>query len=143
MAGSFENSPRRAHLAQAGAISIAPGEFYDALVQYAFSLRAYSLDRTCRLLAIGSTPHEQSSSLDLALSPSLPILVKTFSSYTEQNQEFFIKASGYFRHIHATAGEVIWKQKDVADGLYLIETGCLRASYSVSTSQSGSSRSFH
>lgn len=35
----------------------------------------------------------------------------------------------YFEPVTVSAGDIIWNQGDMADALYLIESGCLRATY--------------
>jgi hypothetical protein len=77
-------------------------------------------------------PQEPSSALGLALPSSFSSLVKTFASYTDYGNDFFIQIGTYFKPVHVSGGEVLWNAGEVADGLYLIKTGCLRATYQVS-----------
>ena len=59
----------------------------------------------------------------------MPLLLQTIGSYTEQPIEFFQALIPYFKQSVRLAGEVLWTQHDPADGLYLIESGSLRATY--------------
>lgn len=61
----------------------------------------------------------------------LPLLMQTFSGYGEddKSQDFFFELVPYFTRSLATRGEVLWTQGDQPDGLYIIESGCLKATY--------------
>jgi SulP family sulfate permease len=60
----------------------------------------------------------------------LPILMLTFGGYTTESHDFFFALVPYFTAVQIMGGDTLWKQHDPADGLYLIESGCLRATYS-------------
>ncbi|WWC61703.1 uncharacterized protein I303_104288 [Kwoniella dejecticola CBS 10117] len=120
LAESFQNSPRRSHLVKAGG---------DTLPRSAFP----------------SPPKPEPSELpDVSMVQPLPILYQTFESYLStgesdsiSNEDESAKAIStfleslvpYFKRREITSGGVLWKQDEVADGLYLIESGCLRANY--------------
>lgn len=55
--------------------------------------------------------------------------MQTIGSYTDAPQSFFAQFTPYFSRVSAPAGSTLWRQGDVADGLYLIESGSLRATY--------------
>ncbi|KAF8597296.1 hypothetical protein BDV93DRAFT_596956 [Ceratobasidium sp. AG-I] len=55
-------------------------------------------------------------------------LIKTFSSHTDDT-ELMGKLAEYFTRVELQAGEVVWRQGDPADGLYVIESGVLQANY--------------
>lgn len=71
-------------------------------------------------------------------SPDLPIadnpepyttLVKAFSSYGPVDRELFRPLTAYLERMSLAEGFVLWTQGDEPDGLYLIESGVLRAVY--------------
>ncbi|KAK7028327.1 sulfate transporter family protein [Favolaschia claudopus] len=55
--------------------------------------------------------------------------VKAFSSYGDEDLDQFSPMLSYLQRISAPEGLVLWKQDDPADGLYIVESGLLRASY--------------
>lgn len=59
----------------------------------------------------------------------LPVLLQTIGCYAEAEEEFFLQLCPYFKQVVAEGGEILWRQGDNADGLYLIEVGSLRATY--------------
>jgi SulP family sulfate permease len=59
-------------------------------------------------------------------------LVKAFSSYGEVDVEQFQKLTAYLERIPLPEGHVLWKQNDPSDGLYIVESGILRAVYKFS-----------
>ncbi|KII84805.1 hypothetical protein PLICRDRAFT_342187 [Plicaturopsis crispa FD-325 SS-3] len=57
-------------------------------------------------------------------------IFKTFSSYGEVNRDHFRPLVPYLERVSAPEGLVLWRQNDSPDdGLYIIESGVLRASY--------------
>ncbi|KAJ7086439.1 sulfate transporter family-domain-containing protein [Mycena belliarum] len=56
-------------------------------------------------------------------------LVKAFSSYGDVNIEQFRPMLSSLQRMSVPEGLVLWRQDDPADGLYIIESGVLRASY--------------
>jgi len=63
--------------------------------------------------------------------PSEPqnTLAKAFSSYGELDSDLFQPIGKYLERLSVPEGYVLWKQDDPPDGLYIVETGVLRASY--------------
>ncbi|KAJ7280204.1 sulfate transporter family-domain-containing protein [Mycena rebaudengoi] len=59
-------------------------------------------------------------------------LVKAFSSYGDVDLEQFRPLISYLQRMSVPEGFILWKQDDPADGLYIIEAGVLRASYTFS-----------
>ncbi|KAK4687198.1 sulfate permease, SulP family, partial [Tremellales sp. Uapishka_1] len=102
LAESFQNSPRRSHLAKAGDDTLPYNPMH--------------------------SPTEPTSSLPGFVQP-LPILLQTFQAYTSESQDFFFTLMPYFLKHTIMSGQTLWRQKENADGLYLIEVGCLRATY--------------
>lgn len=56
-------------------------------------------------------------------------LVKTFSSYGDVDREKLQPLVPYLERREIPEGLVLWRQDEDSDGLYLIESGVLRASY--------------
>lgn len=56
-------------------------------------------------------------------------LVKAFSSYGPVDSHLFHPFESYFERLFVPTGHILWTQGDVSDGLYVIESGVLRASY--------------
>ena len=56
-------------------------------------------------------------------------LRKAFSSYGDLDPLLFQPISTYLERISVSAGHVFWRQGDPSAGLYIIESGVLRASY--------------
>jgi SulP family sulfate permease len=57
--------------------------------------------------------------------------MQTFSGYhTRENpHDFFFQVMPYFTPLIVSEGDTIWTQGEEADAMYLIESGCLRATY--------------
>lgn len=56
-------------------------------------------------------------------------LLKTFSSYGPLDPIFYRPLIPYFTRVMVPEGEILWKQGEPSDALYLIQSGVLRASY--------------
>lgn len=56
-------------------------------------------------------------------------LVKAFSSYGLVDREQFQPMVSYLERVSLPEGYVLWRQDDEPDGLYIIESGVLRAVY--------------
>jgi len=56
-------------------------------------------------------------------------LIKAFSSYGNVDSDLFRPIDSYFERLSVPIGHVLWTQYDRSDGLYVIESGVLRASY--------------
>ncbi|KAF9267177.1 hypothetical protein L218DRAFT_1063908 [Marasmius fiardii PR-910] len=59
-------------------------------------------------------------------------LVKVFSSFGGFSPDHFLALMSYLQRMSLPEGHVLWKQGDMPDGLYVIESGVLRASYKFS-----------
>ncbi|KAF8147769.1 hypothetical protein K438DRAFT_1989463 [Mycena galopus ATCC 62051] len=59
-------------------------------------------------------------------------LVKAFSSHADFDLDQFRPMLSYLQRTSVPEGFTLWKQNDPADGLYIIESGVLRASYKFS-----------
>ncbi|KDQ07140.1 hypothetical protein BOTBODRAFT_180967 [Botryobasidium botryosum FD-172 SS1] len=57
-------------------------------------------------------------------------LLKTFSSYAELPDEFYIRLTRYFKPIVVPEREVLFRQGEDSNALYVVESGVLRAVYS-------------
>ena len=64
------------------------------------------------------------------LDQPLSILIQTFGAYCDEPFEFFRDLAPYFVERIVASGTTIWRQKDRPDGLYVIASGSLRATYS-------------
>ncbi|KAF5346205.1 hypothetical protein D9756_011137 [Leucocoprinus leucothites] len=62
-------------------------------------------------------------------SEPLNTVTKAFSSYGDIDAQNFSGISKYFAKITVPASHVLWRQGDAPDGLYIIESGVLRATY--------------
>ncbi|WWD17472.1 hypothetical protein CI109_101913 [Kwoniella shandongensis] len=108
LAESFQNSPRRSHLVKAGG---------DTLPHTGFAPPA---------------SRDPSPESDSAPKQPLSILLQTFGSYIDDgtpDRSFFSQLCPYFVQKSIMSGDTLWQQNDPADGLYVIEIGCLRATY--------------
>jgi SulP family sulfate permease len=56
-------------------------------------------------------------------------LIKAFSSYGNVDPDLFRPIDSYLERLSVPPGHVLWNQNDPSDGLYIIESGVLRASY--------------
>ncbi|KAG1744926.1 sulfate transporter family-domain-containing protein [Suillus paluster] len=56
-------------------------------------------------------------------------LLNAFSSYHDVDQNTFRQIAPYFERFTFPEGFVLWENNDTSDGLYIIESGVLRASY--------------
>lgn len=64
-----------------------------------------------------------------SLSEPLNTLIKVFSSYDNIDLDHFRPIENYLERRFLPEGYVLWKQNDQPDGLYIIESGILKASY--------------
>ncbi|KAG6849192.1 hypothetical protein H0H93_010519, partial [Arthromyces matolae] len=74
---------------------------------------------------------ENSREPDAGDYPSEPFntLVKAFSSYGSVEFELFEPIANYLERLSLPEEYVLWTQDDPSDGLYIVESGVLRASY--------------
>ena len=59
----------------------------------------------------------------------LSTLFKAFSSFGKIDIDHFRPIEGYLERRFLLSGTVLWEQGDSPDGLYVVESGILRASY--------------
>ena len=115
LAESFENSPRRTHLARAGGDTLP---------------RSMSCPITPNVSSHSAFHSRDTSPVPSpAAPPCLPILILTFGSYTAEDHSILNAIAPYFTRLAAPSGTNLWSQGDRPDALYLIESGSLRATY--------------
>ncbi|KAI0660283.1 sulfate transporter family-domain-containing protein [Cubamyces menziesii] len=56
-------------------------------------------------------------------------LVRAFSSYEPIDRDTYAPLIPYLKRMPVPEGTILWKQGDVPDGLYIVESGILRATY--------------
>lgn len=59
----------------------------------------------------------------------LRLMLQIFESLSDKNEDFWFRAVGFFTKKEFTAGTVLYKMGEPAQGFYLIEEGILRAEY--------------
>lgn len=66
------------------------------------------------------------------LGPYLANMTSTLSlpSLSDESYDFLTDLAPFFTRIEVSSNTVLWRQSDSPDGLYLIESGSLRATYS-------------
>lgn len=109
---TLSGSPRGVQLRDAGERTIAGGKS--------------TLLRSTNVNAHRACPEILSE--DVALEPFNTFL-KTFQSYDEVDHDVLTKLVPYFERVSLPAGHVLWEIGDAPDGLYIIQSGILRASY--------------
>ena len=55
--------------------------------------------------------------------------MKVFSSYGRVDRDEFAPLTRYLERVCPAEGTVLWRQDDESDGLYIVESGVLRATY--------------
>ena len=70
---------------------------------------------------------------DVDMEP-LNTLTKAFSCYGDVDPILFQPISRYLERISVPAGHILWRQGDPSEGLFIIESGVLRASYEFANS---------
>ena len=110
-------SPRRSHLFDVGDRTIATGTH-----KLCYSLFLY-ITYVNHILEIFSQHGAERSS------EPINTLIKAFSSYGNVDSDLFRPIDSYFERLSVPTGHVLWTQHDLSDGLYVIESGVLRASY--------------
>jgi len=76
-----------------------------------------------------------SSELDTAVQHQIreepiPTLMKTFSGYeNDLSPGLFVPMLSYFKRIELSEGQILWRRGDPSDGMYVIATGLMRATY--------------
>lgn len=115
------HSPRRAHLAEAG------GSTLDLTGEPHASWSSFSINSF--VAAVSRVPSYQELPQAVSLDQPFPTLLQTFSVYSDDKPEFFAEVAPYFEPNPVETGDVLWRQDDAPDGLFLIESGSLRATY--------------
>jgi SulP family sulfate permease len=106
LAESFENSPRRSHLAKAG------GDTLPRSAPQSTSMLGFMTDLAAYAEAAAPDPPEAD------WNQPLPLLLQTLGAYAEDaSPEFFRELLPYFTQVPVSAGQTLWKQGDPADGL--------------------------
>ncbi|KAG8830293.1 hypothetical protein FRC17_005091 [Serendipita sp. 399] len=84
--------------------------------------------RILRPFLRGSEDDDAESPLDVP--EPATTLMKTFSGYdADLTPTFFIPVLKYFTRVHVQEGTELWKRGDKPNGLYVVESGVLRAIY--------------
>ena len=109
------NTPRRAHLLTAGYQTIAHG----------MGAPPYRSPRLI-LTQLADRSHELQAETD---AEPYSTLIKAFSSYGAVDREEFRPLVRYLERMSLPEGYVLWRQGDDPDGLYIIESGVLKAAY--------------
>lgn len=65
---------------------------------------------------------------DVSAEP-LHTILKAFGSFDALDHASLSALAPYFEHVTLPAGTVLWEQGDTPNGLYIIQSGVLRASY--------------
>ncbi len=73
---------------------------------------------------------QEPASLQAEPDQPLSILLQTFGAYCDEPIEFFRDLAPFYVERVISSGTTLWRQKDRPDGLYLIVSGSLRATYS-------------
>lgn len=63
--------------------------------------------------------------------PPLPLLLQTFQGLTTKNEDFWFRACPYFHSEHHPAGYILYHEDDEPTKFYLLESGMLRAEYTM------------
>ncbi|KAA1470874.1 hypothetical protein DENSPDRAFT_775282 [Dentipellis sp. KUC8613] len=91
--------------------------------------RAQLRDAGWRTFSQGMSIHFPPDLNSATDSAPLYTLMHAFSSFGPVDRETFRPLIAYLERIPAPDGLVLWKQGDAPDGLYIVESGVLRASY--------------
>ncbi|KAL1742153.1 sulfate transporter family-domain-containing protein [Schizophyllum fasciatum] len=76
-----------------------------------------------------SAEHQIATDASSAQGEPLDTLVKAFSSYSKLDPKRLQPITHYLERMRLPMGHVLWQQDDEPDGLYIIESGILRAIY--------------
>ncbi|EME49398.1 hypothetical protein DOTSEDRAFT_68244 [Dothistroma septosporum NZE10] len=61
----------------------------------------------------------------------LPLILQAFQDLTSKNEDFWFRAVPYFLRREYRQGNLLYARHDTADGFYLLQSGILRAEYSL------------
>lgn len=134
---TMENSPRRKHLYQAAQEATQrSNKLHESVL--AASQQLSSTSTTINTNNEGSNNTKRvdstrrlSKQLQAQAPQPLPLLLITFQAYadSQHDQTFYESLVPFFQEIRLIKGEVLWKRDEESDGLYLIESGILKARY--------------
>jgi SulP family sulfate permease len=131
---TMENSPRRQHLYQAAQEATRrSNRLHDDALGSGPSAEEEN-DELPTKEGEGESQKPSSNVLKMIQSQPqpLPLLMITFQAYADEaqhNQAFYQSLVPFFKEIRLSKGEVVWRRDEVPDGLYLIESGILKARY--------------
>ncbi|KAF2211438.1 hypothetical protein CERZMDRAFT_112543 [Cercospora zeae-maydis SCOH1-5] len=66
-----------------------------------------------------------------SLKQPLPLILQAFQDLTTKTEDFWFRAVPYFARRELTKGQLLYQQGDRPDGFYLLQSGLLRANYSL------------
>ncbi|KAL4820737.1 sulfate transporter family-domain-containing protein [Aspergillus spinulosporus] len=66
-----------------------------------------------------------------AMRQPLPLLLQTFQGLTSRNEDFWFAACSYFVRTTHAMGTTLFREGDIPDAFYLLESGMLRAEYNL------------
>ncbi|CAO1637651.1 unnamed protein product [Parajaminaea phylloscopi] len=130
---AYENSPRRHHLHEAAKKAVTRG----ASAFNGERLRSLSPGDADVERTVGGSDGQvrrkrRASSLAMPRAEQpLPLLAVTFGAYAtgEMDEAFFTRLCKYLKRVELLRDEQLWNLGDEPDGLYLIESGALKAKY--------------
>lgn len=114
--GSLSSTPRRSHILNAGLRTIARGMQFSPN-SYLITTKTYSTPGHSPDVAFSDNPEPCNT------------LVMAFSSYAPVNRDTFLPLVPYLDRMHLPEGHILWEQGEPPDGLYIVESGILRATY--------------
>ena len=99
----------------------------------------FSSPRQLYLEHIASTTLRQNESASVTrwqdFSQPLQLILQTFSTVSDQSEDFWFPTAPYFQRETFSAGTVLYHQGDSSTGFYLLEQGILRAHYELPQGQ--------
>lgn len=112
-------SPRQSHMHRVGDRTIDAGE--NILI----------IDRCSMRVKFHAIEYAPGPGSEVAAAPLEPLntVIKAFSSYGDVDVQQFSGIAEYFTRVTVPTSHVLWRQGDQPDGLYIIESGMLRATY--------------
>jgi SulP family sulfate permease len=85
--------------------------------------------RLSEMFNLRRSPGVSGQQQDTFASEPLNTLIKAFSSHGHIDADLFRPIENYLERRILQEGSVLWNQNDLPDGLYIIESGILRATY--------------
>lgn len=133
---TMEDSPRRRHLYQAAQEATKKSSKLQGSVLAELGSKEINVDgkeddpNQSSLSNTASTTPQIIKAIQ-SLPQPLPLLMITFQAYADShhNEEFFKKLVPFFEEVKLLQGEILWSKDDEPDGLYLIQSGILKARY--------------